>query len=400
MLGRALRKPLPHGRGSFGILLAACSLLAAQETTPAAIPALVKDGNASYLKGDYEAARQTFLNAWELAQKTPKDDPLRYDVLKRLTSVRAAAGEFADADEWLQQAITWRETNLGQRDPKIPDDLLISVGFCRARKDFDRALAILRQVQALHVAIYTFDSSMVADDFHRMALVYIEQKQAEPAINSLNAARAIRTKLAGPLDPTLVPDLDKLGELHTQQRAYDAAEADFRHALVIRETLYGKVHADLISTVDGLAYALFGQQHYDAAEPVYQRLLALWESSVGKEHPMIAVVLDKIGVFYAEQKKYEEARAALERSTAVRARFHAMGLSQQATEAFTEHQLDQAKAFYQRALAALDPPNPMNAEMREKLEAMVKALEAPLPKPGTPLKRASPPPKTDAPKKP
>src|ERR1041385_8925095 len=95
------------------LLVLLSGFAAAQETVPddpaKAIPGLVKDGNAAYLKGDYEAARQAFLSAWELAQKTPKDDPLRYDVLKRLTSVRAAAGEFADADNWLQQAITWRE---------------------------------------------------------------------------------------------------------------------------------------------------------------------------------------------------------------------------------------------------------------------------------------------------
>jgi tetratricopeptide (TPR) repeat protein len=221
---------------------------------------------------------------------------------------------------------------------------------------------------------------MVADDFHRMAQVYMEQKQPEPAINSLNAALNIRTKLSGPLDPSLVPDLDRLGELYTLQRAYDDAVAAFRHVLVIRETLYGKVHADLISTVDGLSYALFGQKSYDAAEPVYQRLLSLWEITVGKEHPMVAVTLDKMAVFYAAQKKNPEAREALERSTAIRARFHAMGLSQQATQAFTEQQLDQAKGFYQRAVAALDPPNPLNDELRAQFEGMLKALEAPPPK--------------------
>src|SRR5258707_14287092 len=125
------------------LLLAVTGLIAAQETVPddpaKAIAGLIKDGNAAYLKADYEAARQAFVSAWELAQKTPKDDPLRYDVLKRITSVRAPAGEFADADNWLQQAITWRENAFGQRDPKIPDDLLVSVGLCRGMKDFDRA---------------------------------------------------------------------------------------------------------------------------------------------------------------------------------------------------------------------------------------------------------------------
>src|ERR1039458_5617778 len=103
------------------LLLLLCGVLAAQDD-------FIKDGNAAYLKGDYEAARIAFTSAWELAQQTPKDDPRRYEILKRLTSVRAAAGEFAEADAWLQLAITWREQILGTRDPKIADDLLISVG--------------------------------------------------------------------------------------------------------------------------------------------------------------------------------------------------------------------------------------------------------------------------------
>src|SRR5262249_28654202 len=99
------------------------------------------------------------------------------------------------------------------------------------------------------------------------------------------------------------------------------------------------------------------------------------------------------------QKKYAETRDALERSTAVRARFHAMGLSQQATEAFTEQQLDQAKGFYQRAVAALDPPNPINDELRTQFEDMLKALDAPLPKGGAAQKRAPAPKKTEPVKK-
>jgi tetratricopeptide (TPR) repeat protein len=386
------------------LLIALCGSAFAQEPVVVEDPvkvlaAKIKDGDTAYLKGDYEAARQTFLSAWDLLQTTPKENPVRYDILKRIANVRAAAGEFKDADEWLQQAITWRENTLGQRDPKIADDLLISVSYCRGMKDFERAMAIMHRVQSLHVAIYSFESSMVADDFHRIAQVYMELKQPEPAINSLKTALGIRTRLTGPLDPTLVPDLDRLGELYTLQRQYDDAIATFKHNLVIRETIYGKVHADLISTVDGLAYALFGALKYDDAEPVYQRLIGLWEATVGKEHPMIAVTLDKVAVFYAAQKKLPETRAALERSTAVRARFHAMGLSQQATQAFTEQQLDQAKEYYKRALVALDPPNEMNDELKSQFEAMLKALEAPLPKGAAPKKGAAPPKKTEATKK-
>jgi tetratricopeptide (TPR) repeat protein len=342
------------------------------------------------MKGDYEAARVAFASAWELAQQTPNDDPVRYEILKRLTNVRAAAGEFADADNWLQQAITWRENTLGQKDPKIAEDLLISMNLYRGLKDFDRALAILRRVTLLHQEARGFDSAEVADDLSRMGGIYAEQKKLEFAIASVNAALTIRGKLVSPLDPALVPDLDRLGEYHTALRAYDEAEAAFRHALVIRETLYGKTHADLITTVDGLAYALFGQKKYDEAEPVYQRLMGLWEFSVGKDHPMVAVALDKLATFYAARKMDAEVHDTLERSTAIRARFLAMGISQQATQAFTEHHADEAAAYYRRGLAVLDPPNPINDDLRGDFADMLKALEAPTPKSGPPQRKNAP----------
>lgn len=357
-----------------GIPLRAIAQDAPQDPA-AAIPPLLKEGDASYLKGEYEAARESFLNAWKLAQQTSKDNPVRYDVCKRLTNVRAAAGEFADADNWLQQAITWRENILGQQDAGIPDDLLISVSLCRSVKDFDRAQYILQRVRSLHTAAFTINSTQVADDFSRIAQIYIDQKNPEFAIQTLNRALEIRTSLNGPFHPTLVADLDRLGELYTTMRDYEKAETAFRHDLVIRETIYGKTHADLISTVDGLAYALFGEKNYAAAEPIYQRLISLWETSVGTDHPMVAVVLDKVAVFYAEQKKYDQARQALERSSAIRAHFLATGFSQQATEELSENHMDEAKAFYVRALAILDPPHPINEELRAQLQEILKGLE-------------------------
>ena len=107
----------------------------------------MKEGDAAYLKGDYEAARQSFTHAWELAQETPPENPVRYDILRRLTSVRAAAGEFADADTWLQQAVTWRENTFGQKDLKIADDLLITVNLCRARPAESRLRRAARAVR-------------------------------------------------------------------------------------------------------------------------------------------------------------------------------------------------------------------------------------------------------------
>ena len=359
-----------HLRGVFIGFICALSAFAQPD-----IPTLLKTGDTAYLKGQYDQARDAFLQAWEAAQETPADNPVRYDILKRLTNVRAAAGEFADADQWLQKALAWREAVSGPQDPKIADDLLLSVGLNRSMKAYEQAMTIMQRVQKLHTSIYGPNSPFFADDFSRMAQIYAELKRPEQAIAMYKLALEVRKRLSGPLDPSLVPDLDRMGELYNMVRDYENAEATFRHDLIIRETVYGKIHVDLISTVDGLAYALFGQKNYDAAEPVYRRLLELWEASVGKDHPMIAVTLDKISVFYADQKKLAEAHEALERSVAIRAHFQAQGISHQGTQALGEGKMPEAKAYYQRALVVLGDPNPVTEELRKQFEGILKAME-------------------------
>jgi tetratricopeptide (TPR) repeat protein len=182
------------------LFLCLSGLAAAQDPAPLKpVATLLKDGDAAYLKGDYETARQSFLSAWEQLDTTPPENPVRYDTLRRLANVRAASGEFKEADEWLQKAIEWRSATLGPRDPKIADDLLISISYQRALKNWEIAMSTIRRVESLHVAIYGFDSTMVADDYHRTAQIFMEMKKPEPAISSLQTAFGIRTRLAGPL---------------------------------------------------------------------------------------------------------------------------------------------------------------------------------------------------------
>ena len=105
---------------------------------------------------------------------------------------------------------------------------------------------------------------------------------------------------------------------------------------------------------------------------------------------MIAVTLDKIAVFYAAQKKLPEVKEALERSTAIRAYFHAMGISQQATQAFSEQHQAEAKAFYERALVVLGEPNPVTDEMRKQFEEIVKSIDEQMPKSPPPPRKSTP----------
>src|ERR1035437_2765472 len=151
-------------------------LLAQEQPAPDA-PAPIRTADASYLRGDYETARQSLAAAWDLLQQTPPENPARYDVLKRLTSVRAAAGEFADAGKYLQLAIDWRKSTFGPDDPRIADDLLVSVSLLRGAKQFDQAFQLLSAILASHIGAHGLDSATVADDYSLMSQVLMDQKQ-------------------------------------------------------------------------------------------------------------------------------------------------------------------------------------------------------------------------------
>jgi tetratricopeptide (TPR) repeat protein len=361
-------------------LLSMLAPLALADDRPSPIQQSMQAGEAGYRKADYETARAAYEKAWQLAQETLRDNPARYDILKRLTAIRASLGQYAEADAYLQLAMNWHETNVGRDDARMIDDYLESATLCRRMKDYDRALAILGRVRDLHARGSGVESTPVAADMSRMAQIYIDRKKPEGAAGLLQGALKMRTKLSGAYDASLLHDLDMLGEVSTTLREYDHAEDAYRQALVIRESLFGKISLESISTVDGLAYALFGEKKYDEAEAMYRRVIELWVGTAGKENPLLALAYDKMAIFYAEQKKLDQAKDAAEHSNAIRAHFLAMGLAQEATEQQAEGNMAETKALYHRLLAVLDPPNPLYDDLRAGSESILKSLEAPKPK--------------------
>jgi tetratricopeptide (TPR) repeat protein len=242
----------------------------------------------AFAHGDYGIARQSFAKAWQIAQGLPANAPIRYEILKRPAATSVASGQFAEAERYLQSAVEWRESTVDPKeDPKILDDLLLSIILDLRTNDFDRALTTAQRVQAVHTATYTADSLPVADDFLRIGQIYRAEGKLQEAVHALSTAYNLRMKLAGSLDPGLLPILDELNESF---RAIEGgpgtgSESLYRQALMIRETLYGDYSTELISTLEWLAGTYDAGGEYDHAEPVYERMLSLWERLVGKDHP-------------------------------------------------------------------------------------------------------------------
>ncbi len=334
---------------------------------------LEKSARLAYSKGMYADARQSLDHAWDLLQDRPPEDPKRYEILKLLSNVTSASGDYAAAQGYVEQAIAWRETANGTDDPKLAEEWIELATLCDRQKNYSQALDLLERALKTHVRVNGPVSAPVADDFSRMALVYMDEKQPLQATPVLESAIEIREKVMGAEHPGILPELDRLGEIWIALREYEKAEATFRRALVIRERLLGPESSGLITTVEGLAYAQFGEKKYDEAEAGYKRLLALWLTSTGDPaHPMIALTLDKIAVFYRETKRWDLGTENAEKAIALRAIFLANGYAIEATARAGHGDKKDAERYLKAAMAVLDESRP---EHRKALETLQKALD-------------------------
>jgi tetratricopeptide (TPR) repeat protein len=355
------------------ILIATLTIFAQEQPD---IDQLQKSARAAYSKGKYAEARTELEQAWELAQQIPANDPKRYDLLKQLSGVLSAAGDYTAAQNYVELAINWRETAVSREDPKLADEWIELAGLCQRQKDYDRALALLQRAQMTHSRENGPESLPVADDLSRIALAYMEQQKPELSAPPLQSAIAIREKVLGAEHPAILSELDRLGAAWIALREYAKAEDAFRRALVIRERLVGPTDAGLISSLEGLSYAQFGQKKYEEAEPNYLRLLSLWKVSTGDPaHPMVAMTLDKIAVFYRKQERWEDGTRAAEDANALRELFLANGLSQEATARQAHGDKKSAAKLFAQALGVLDESRPEHTDLRAQLEKNLEELQ-------------------------
>jgi len=349
-----------------GLPIVFCIAAAAQDPPPGA-DELMAAANAKYLHRDYAASLALYEQARQIVEQGPAEDLRHYDILKRLTAVASAAGDYAAANRYLDAAIQWRLDRTGPADPQVLAGRLQQVGIYRAMGDDVEARVVLQTVIVKHEELGGRRSPALADDHSLMGQIDFETHKKEDAAQEWELAIALRGINTGPLDVTQVPDLDRLGGAYIELLRYQDAEDTYRKALIIRESVLGAEHADLLATLDGLAYAYFGEKKYDEAEAVYKRLIALWTKAVGETHPMLAIALDKLAVFYDKQERYVEAREAYERANAIRTLFLAQGLNKEALDVASSGDIPAAIALSRRALRTLDPPNPLYDALRAQL---------------------------------
>jgi tetratricopeptide (TPR) repeat protein len=374
------------------LICTAAGQMPAVEPQPKTAAERYQEGLAAHQRGDHKAAREALEEAKRLSEAGPAESRARYEVLRALAAVQSATGDYEGAEQSLERAVNWRERYERAVLVDLSAERLELASVLEWSKQYERALALLVSIEQQY-ARQTRDvvDPRLADVYSRQAQIYSAIGEKTLAVYASERSLRVRSAQLGDWHIWLTTELERLGVYALHAREYAKAEEAYQRALLIREKAQGRDHIDLVSSLDGLAYALYGQKKHAEAEQVYLRLLKSWTDTAGVEHPMVILTLDKMASLYRDWGREADGEAAEARAVALRALFHANGLTKRAGELVRQKQLKDAVATYRKALALLDESRSEHAELRAKLAKSLSELapRRPAVKPATAPKQSS-----------
>jgi tetratricopeptide (TPR) repeat protein len=354
----------------------ACAILIDQWKLefPEAARILHHTGYYLYERGQYADAERFLQQALTMQEQILEPQhPHIATTLHDLALLYRIQGKYAQAEPLYLRAIELQKQVLGPNHPSVATSLNDLAGLYRAQGKFVEAEQLYQQALSLREQVLGEAHPRVAESLGDFALLYSDQGKYYQAESMLQRALSIRQQALGPQHPYVAMNLNDLALLYNKQKKYTDAEPLYQRALVIREQILGSEHPDLATSLNNLAVFYMNQGNYHQATPLLERSLAIRQKTLGEIHPRVATSLNNLAGVYLAQGNYAQAQSLLQRSLMVCEESlglqHpdvAMTLSNLAQLYHEQQQYALSEAHYQRALsireAALGPRHPRTVQ--------------------------------------
>ncbi len=290
--------------------------LAPEESLEAA-DALVELASEQFAVTKYDAAEESCLRAFPLAENAPpgvERDRVRTRAHATLGTLHRARGRYADAEQVLRQTIELAEQSFGPDSLEAADALNdLAIVFKYAGR-FDDAEPLYRRALDINVRAVGEIHYNVASIYHNLG--GLEHARGNHAQAEPHARRSveIRRQAVGPDHPSTAADEAALASILYELRKDEEAERLLRSAISTYETVYGGEHYELSVHLNNLAAILQRRKAYTEAEALYRRALAMKEKLIGPEHPVLANTLNNLAVICRRDERYDEAERLYERA--------------------------------------------------------------------------------------
>jgi CHAT domain-containing protein/Tfp pilus assembly protein PilF len=269
--------------------------------------------------GDYASALVEARKAEALAKARFGVAHANYGVaLFNLGSLYEKQGQYSEAEEHFQRALTVKEKLAGPNNADIADTLNSLAGVYLDQGKYADAEGVFERALAIREKTLGKGHPEVARTLNNLAVVQVQKGKYADAEELYKRALAIKEKAVGVSHPSVAASLGNLAILYLDEGKYSEAEALQKRALAIEEKALGKDHPEVAGALNNMAVVYEELGRYGDAEELYKRALAIYEKTLGGDHPEAARALDNLAVVYRHQGRYSDAEDLHRRALAAR----------------------------------------------------------------------------------
>ena len=262
-------------------------------------------GKVLEARGSYDKAIPVLEEAVRL--QSPFPGPELLASLTELANSHFYAGHYDISDRLNQRALSLGKHVLGERHPRVADNLVNLGAAEKERGNFAEAERYYRQALAITESWYGSDHPETAGMLFMLGTALGAQNKYEEAGAVLQRALAIRERALGPMHPKVGNVLNDLAQLSLKRGEWDQAEAQFRRVQAIWRNAYGDGHYLLARAGENLAAVYLARKQYATAEQMWRDALARYSKALSPDHLYTGIAHIRLGHTLLLERKYAEA---------------------------------------------------------------------------------------------
>ena len=239
------------------------------------------------------------------------------DAMGELASAYFYAGDYDVADSLNRQVLAKTRQLLGDRHPRVAEDLMNLGATEQERGNYQAAEGYFRDALARTVSFHGEDHYRTAGNLVYLGRALLLQNRYPEAKVAFERSLAIRERVFGTMHPNVANTLNELGSLAIRESRYEEAEAAFTRVLAIYKRAYpGRSYRTGVAT-GNLADSYLYRKDYRRAEPLYREALAHYIASQGPDHLNTGIGYIKLGRCLMRSGRFRAAVPESERGYAI-----------------------------------------------------------------------------------
>lgn len=277
-------------------------------------------GTHHYQRGDCDKAEEYLQRAVSIRETAFGPDHISVaDGLDNLGEVYAAQARHSEALPLLERALTITEAETQTDKSGLGLRLFALASIHEHLGNLDNAEKLYQRALAVEEARPDLDPSNLTAVFHGLGTVYHKQERFADAESIAERAIAVSEKRSTPIPLELAGSLRLLAITQSRQGRWEDAVPVFARSLALFETVYPADDPALINPLLNYAAALWnaGSDGETEAAKLLNRSLHIAERQFGPEHPEVARCLDHLANLYDHQDRVEDAALLRERARTI-----------------------------------------------------------------------------------